>query len=192
MEKRVIEIKDNFAKYEELLIAIKNTSTRTIILDEIKSNHQNTRIKKVDVSHSTIPDNLELIIESKIENKRDFKFKLRAPKYVGIPFFRFDSDGLAHYNRLPNVELPRQKIGTPHFHRFDANGWNVAYKTEALKNENEREALMNDINLCMAHYCDESQTFYNNDVYIEVIQTPPSELDFDINNDNPTTGVEYD
>ena len=74
MEKRVIEIKENFAKYEKLLIEIKNSSSKTIILDEIKGNHNNTRIKKVDVSHSTIPDNLELIIESKIENKRDFKF----------------------------------------------------------------------------------------------------------------------
>lgn len=192
MEKPVKEIKENYAKYEELLVNTKNTSTKVIVLDEIKGNHKNTRVKKVDVEHTSISETLELIVESKIENKKDFKFKLRAPEYTGIPFFRFDSDGVAHYNRAPDVELPKQKVDTPHFHKYDEGGRNIAYKTESLEKENEKEALLNDISLCMAHYCDESQTFYNTDKYVEIVQTPPSEMDFDSNNDNPTEGVEYD
>ena len=192
MEKSVNEIKNDYPKYEELLRGIKNASTKTIILDEVKGNHQNTRVKNVDVAHASISDKLELIIESKIENKRDFKFKLRAPKYTANPFFRFDSDGVPHYNRTPNLELPKQKIDTPHFHKYDSRGMNIAYRTKALKENGTREALLNDISLCMAHYSDESQTFYNNDEYIEIIQTPSTEMDFDSNNDNPTEGVKYD
>ena len=192
MEKPVKEIRDDYTKYEELLGKTKNTSIPTITLDEVKGNHRNTRVKKVDVEHISISERLELIVESKIENKKDFKFKLRAPEFTGIPFFRFDSDGVAHYNRLPNIELPKQKIDTPHFHKYDEGGRNMAYKTESLEKESEREALLCDISLCMAHYCDESQTFYNNDKYVEIIQTPLNELDFDSNNDNPTEGVEYD
>lgn len=192
MEKPIKEIRENYSKYEELLGKTKNSSTPTITLDEVKGNHQNTRVKKVEVAHTSIPEKLELIVESKIENKKDFKFKLRAPEYTGIPFFRFDSDGVAHYNRTPDLELPKQKVDTPHFHKFDSEGRNIAYKTESLKKETECDALLNDISLCMAHYCDESKTYYNNENYVEIIQTPPTELDFDSNKDNPTEGVEYD
>ncbi|MGZ0014820.1 hypothetical protein [Yeosuana sp. AK3] len=184
-------IKSNFDKYEELLNGSKNSSTKSIYLDEIKLRHQNTRIKTVDVIHNSIPERLELIVESKIVNKKDFKFKLRAPEYTGEPFFRFDSDGVSHYNRTPDVELPKQKVDTPHFHKFDANGREIAYKTQALLDEGNKEALLNDISLCMAHYCDESNTSYKNS-YIEVVQTPITELDLDIIKDNPLEGVEYE
>lgn len=192
MEKPVKEFKEDYAKYEELLAKTKNTFIPRITLDELKRNHQNTRVKIVDVIHVSISEPLELIVESKIENKKDFKFKLRAPEYTGIPFFRFDSDGVSHYNRTPNVELPKQKIDTPHFHKYDCDGRNIAYKTAPLEEEGDKEALLNDISLCMAHYCDESQTFYDNDKYVEIIQTPLTELDFESSNDNPTQGVEYE
>mgnify|MGYP003635337381 CR=1 FL=1 len=192
MEKPVKAIQEDYSKYEELIGKTKNSLSQTITLDEVKGNHLNTRVKKVDVSHTSNSDKLELIVESKIVNKKDFKFKLRAPEFIGVPIFRFDSDGVAHYNRKRNVELPKQKIDTPHFHKYDSDGKNIAFKTDALEKENECEALINDINLCMAHYCDESNTYYNNDSYIQIIQTPPNELDFDINNDNPTEGVEYE
>ena len=192
MGKPIKEIKDNYSRYEELLGQIKNSTSNPIVLDGIKSNHSNTRIKKVKAIHSTRTERIELIVESKIINKKDFKFKLRAPEYIGSPFFRFDSDGVAHYNRIPNVELPKQKVETPHFHKFDSEGRNFAYKTPALINEGSCIALLNDISLCMAHYGDESQTYYNDDSYIKIVQTPPSEIDFEINQENPTSGVEYE
>lgn len=192
MEKCVQEIKENYSKYEELLVGTKNVSVETIILDEIKGNHKNTRVKSADVFHNSYTDYIELIIESKIANKKDFKFKLRAPNYTEKPFFRFDSDGVSHYNKSENIELSKQKVDTPHFHKYDLNGNNIAYKTEALKEKTECEALINDINLCMAHYSDESQTYYRNENYVKIIQTPSSEFDFDINKENPTEGVDYD
>jgi len=192
MEKPVKEIKENYFKYRKLLGEAKTSSVSLIVLDEIKGNHNNTRIKKVVICHSTLPDKLELTIESKVENDKDFKFNLRAPEYTDKPFFRFDSDGLSHYNRAPDIELPEQKIETPHFHKFDSKGRNIAYKTNSLKKENECKALLEDINLCMAHYCDESKTYYNKGEYIEIIQTPPNELNFDSNFDNPLEGVIYE
>ncbi len=192
MEKPVKEIKEDYSKYEQLLGEIKSSSTQVVVLDEVKKNHENTRCKKVYVAHETLNEKLELIVESKIVNKKDFKFKLRAPDYTSIPFFRFDSDGVAHYNRVPNLELPKQKVNTPHFHKYDSEGRNIAYKTISLENDSECNALLSDINLCMSHYCDESNTYYETDGYIEIIQTPPSELDFESNKDNPTEGVEYE
>lgn len=44
----------------------------------------------------------------------------------------------------------------------------------------------------MAHYCDESNTYYAQKMHLEVIQTPPSELDLNTYNDNPTEGINYE
>lgn len=192
MEEPISEIKDDYSKYEELLAGVKNTSTPTIMLDKLKENNKHTRAKSVEVTHKSISEDIELIVESKIANKKDFKFKLRAPGYILKPFFRFDSDGVSHYNRTKNIALPLQKVDTPHFHKYDKDGLNFAYKTTSLKNETECEALINDINLCMAHYSDESQTYYNDCDYIEIVQTPPTELDFKSIKDNPTEGVNYE
>lgn len=186
------EIKEDYSRYEELLNQIKNSTAKQIVLDGIKPNRVDTRIKKVETIHSTRTERIILIVESKIINKKDFEFKLRAPEFIAPPFFRFDSDGVAHYNRIPNVELPKQKVETPHFHGFNSEGRNYAYKTPALSNESSCHALLNDISLCMAHFSDESQTYYNKDGYIEIVQTPPSEIDFGIDQENPTSGLEYE
>jgi len=185
------EIKSNFKKYEALLKGYKNSSTEIVVLNQIKQRHPNQRISTTSVDHESIPEKIELIIESKIEDKRDFKFKLRAPELTGEPFFRFDSDGVSHMNGDRSIPLDERKVDTPHFHRFDEEGRNVAYKTESLKNQAEQNALINDINLFAAHFCDESNTSYNKQ-YIKVVQTPVNEFDFDTDVFNPTKGITYE
>lgn len=186
-----IQIRENFKKYEILINDLKNSTDKVIILDEIKRNHQNTRQKKTAVTHLSLDEKIELIVESDKYNKRDFKFKLRAPESFDEPFFRFDSNGRSHKNTDPNIELHEQKVDTPHFHRFDRDGRCIAYKTESLKQKSEAEALLNDISLSMAHYCDESNTYSGNN-YIEVVQVPYGEMDLNFENNNPLNGVSYD
>ena len=191
MGKINVQIKSNYKEYKELLFKNKESSERLIVLDIVKPNHRNTRTKKVRVIHSEISTNVELVVESKIENKRDFKFILKATDFSKVPFFRFDSDGLAHFNHGTGETLVKEKRETPHFHKYDCEGRNIAYHTNSLLIETEKEALLSDINLCMAHFCDESKTFYNSD-YIEVIQTPPDEIDFDTYIFNPLEGETYE
>lgn len=191
MGKNNNEIKTHFDKYEKLMGSEKNCEKKIIILDEIKNNHSDTRLKSTRVEHSTIKMEMELLIESKVYDKRSFKFKLRAKDLTVEPFFRFDSDGLAHLNKTPLIPLNELKIDTPHFHKFDNEGRNIAYQTDSLKNATTREILLNDVSLCMAHYCDESKTYYNSE-YIEIKQTPTSELDLDTDSFNPLNGVDYE
>lgn len=191
MGKNNKEIKNNYQRYVTLLEGDKFSTTDEVILDQIKANHGNTRKKLVEVQHHSIKEKIELIIESKINDKRDFKFKLRAPELTGEPFFRFDSDGVSHLNSDRSIPLDERKVDTPHFHRFDEEGRNIAYKTESLKIQAEQDALIGDINLCAAHFCDESNTSYNNK-YIKVVQTPNTELDFDTEEFNPTNGISYE
>lgn len=191
MAKNNKEIKVHFDKYEKLLDGEKNCEKKIIVLDEIKKNHTDTRLKSVKVEHPTIKMDMELLVESKIDDKRNFKFKLRAKDLTGEPFFRFDSDGVSHLNKTPLIPINELKVDTPHFHRFDDEGRNIAYQTEPLKDAKVREILLNDVSLCMAHYCDESKTYFNSE-YIEIKQTPISELDLDTDAFNPLNGVIYE
>lgn len=185
------EIKNDFKKYEALLKGYKNSSAEIVVLNQVKQRHPNQRISTTLVDHENIPEKIELIIESKIEDKRSFKFKLRAPEFTGEPFFRFDSDGVAHYNRTPSIPLPEQKIDTPHFNAFDENGKSIAYKSQALKNPGNVEVLLNDASMCMAHYCDEANIYFNKK-HIEIEQTPSGELNLNLENENPLDGVKYE
>ncbi|MCM0666401.1 hypothetical protein [Flavobacterium tyrosinilyticum] len=191
MAKNNAEIQTHFEKYEKLLGGEKNCEKKIIVLDEIKNNHSDTRLKSAKVEHPTIKMDMELLIESKVHDKRSFKFKLRAKDLTVEPFFRFDSDGVSHLNKIPLTPLNELKIDTPHFHKFDNEGRNIAYQTDSLKNPTTREILLNDVSLCMAHYCDESKTYYNSE-YIEIKQTPTSELDLDTDSFNPLNGVDYE
>jgi hypothetical protein len=191
MGKINIQIKSDYEKYEKLLFKNKQSTERLIVLTLVKPTHRNTRTQKVKVEHSEISTNVELVVESKIENKRDFKFILRASDFSKEPFFRFDSDGLAHFNHGTGEPLFKEKIDTPHFHKYDREGRNIAYHTKSLQIETEKEALLSDINLCMAHFCDESKTYYQTD-YLEVMQTPPNEINFDTHIFNPLEGETYE
>jgi hypothetical protein len=185
------EIRDNFNKYQDLVKGYKNCSFKMVELSEKRNNHPNTRQRVVNVKHEKFEDDIKLIIESKVEDKRSFKFKLRSSNLTQEPYFRFDSDGVAHYNKSENVPLPEQKIDTPHLNAFNEKGKCIAYKTSALKSQSESEAILNDISLGMAHYCDEANVYFEKE-YIEIIQVPSDELDFEFDNLTPVDGVEYE
>ena len=74
MAKNNKEIKIHFDKYEKLLGDEKNSEKRIIILDEIKKNHTDTRLKSVKVEHPTIKMDMELLVESKIDDKNEITF----------------------------------------------------------------------------------------------------------------------
>ena len=78
---------------------------------------------------------------------------------------------------------------SPHFNCFNEKGESVAYKTEQLKNEQERVAL-EDINLCMSHFCYESNIRLNDDEY-PGISILSSTLQLPIIKDDPNSGVEF-
>lgn len=191
MSKTNKEVRDNYTKYQTLVSGYKDSSVRVIELTEIRKNHPNIRQRIILVNHEKDADEIKLIVESKIVDKRSYKFKLRAEKFTAEPYFRFDSDGVAHYNKSENVPLAEQKIDTPHFNAFNDKGKSIAYKTEVLKSVKESEAILNDISLGMAHYCDEANVYYQRE-YIEIAQVPSGELNLVLDNLTPLDGVDYE
>ncbi len=177
MKRKNIDISSNFRKFEQLVVDRKNTTQKVITLDTQKQNRNDINYFESKVKHITLADEISLIIEAKVRNHSDFKFKLRCKSLTEEPYFRFDSDGVAHQNKDPEIPLREQMVTTPHFNSFDKNGRSIAYKTDKLKDEREAKAL-EDINLCFAHFCFETNLRYLIEDITEIVPTPSTELFF--------------
>jgi len=124
------DIKDQFDFFTELISIDKIVLTKTIQLEPKKSNVK-WLTGQSNIQHQTISDDIFFFIE---RSKRDAKygFKLRCPSLTSVPFFRFDSDGPAHRNNLPDIPLEEQSITTPHFNSYNKDGKPIAYKNGIL------------------------------------------------------------
>ncbi|MGX5817042.1 hypothetical protein ACWKWU_02540 [Chitinophaga lutea] len=184
------EISSNFATYEALLQQRKHTKEKILILNSTKPNRKDIRYLESIAEHTTLKRDITLIIESKIQNDKDFKFKLRCAQLSPEPFFRFDSAGAAHRNADPTIKLEEQMVTTPHFNCFDSNGRNIAYKTDELKNNGQAKAL-EDINFCFVHFCFESNTRFPTEDYSEIITTPEGQLNLGSENDDILSNINF-
>jgi len=185
-------VKDDFEFYSNLCLGDKILTVSPVELDEFKENHKGTRTKSTKVLHKIIPHDLNFIVESNISNHKDYKFKLFCLNRYNHPFFRFDSDGLTHKNNDPNIPLAEQSITTPHFHKYNQEGHETAFKTETLLNPGDTKALLEDINLGVVHFCIVANLVLSNSEYPQIVQTPTNELQLIINNDDPMRNISFD
>ena len=99
----------------------------------------NIRLKKTNsnvhfqaAKMSTEDDIFTVEIKQKIDAERHYSINLYCPTFMACrPCFRFDSDGHVHMNRNGKPLLQR-RIPTPHFHEFDEQGREIAYRTERI------------------------------------------------------------
>jgi hypothetical protein len=170
------DIRNEFEFFQELLSEEKKVQSQTILL-EAKSSNKHWLHGRSSVVHKTIEDSLSLIIE---RSNREGKYgiKLRCKNLSGEPFIRFDSDGPAHRNTDPAVPLEDQVISTPHFNTFDNLGRSIAYKSESLKKQEEADAISNDINFGVTHFCIETNTSLDNGNYPAIVDKSP-EIEFE-------------
>jgi hypothetical protein len=159
------EIKDNYEFYQELLSQKKHLKQRVLLL-EVKKNNINWMKSDCNVYHTTIEEDIFLMVESSKRVLTHYGFKLQCKSLCEEPFFRFDSDGPSHRNKKGG--LNEQKISTPHFNSYDEKGYPVAYKTEVLKNNKNAESIVGDINFGLSHFCQESNLSLEDDNFPEI------------------------
>lgn len=190
MGKEIIpEIRDDYATYTVLVKDTKIAVDKIISITK-SNNNANYIENNTDVKHISLPKEIVLIVTVKINNHKYFQFKLRCEELYKKPFFRFDSDGPTHRNYDDNIRLEEQQVTTPHFNWYDANGLNIAYKTDKLLDEKERLAL-EDIDLCLAHYCHEANIRCIDDTFPEVL-LETGELPLDMPPiDDPNANIQF-
>jgi len=183
------EIRDDFDYFLELMNGDKEVNESVIYLDQ-KPTHHDWLSKTSLVNHKTINDKIDLIVERK---KSIYKYgiKLTCTNLSKTPFFRFDSDGPAHRNTSENIPLSEQKITTPHFNTFDKTGLAIAYKSEILKQENEANAIAENIDFGISHFFQERNINTNESQTVPEIKLTVPQLFKDNIETDPLNGVDF-
>lgn len=170
------DIRDQFDYFTELLSVNKIALSKIIQLAPKRSNAK-WFLGQSNIQHETISDDIILVVE---QSKRDSKYglKLRCPSLSEEPFFRFDSDGPAHRNYLPDIPLEEQSVTTPHFNSYNSAGKSIAYKNDTLKKETEAQIIVEDINFGVSLFCMETNTKLTTGEFPIVVDKEP-EIEFD-------------
>lgn len=190
MQKVVKQIKDNYQEYCELIEGRKNVPYSPIVLDGIKKNHADFRDKVVSILHKKLNKQLDFEIEIDKYDEKRFHFNVKCKDLCGEPIFRYDSIGPTHRNSNLNIPINEQEILTPHFHKYTSDGKEIAYKTDVLKNPKQEKALQ-DITLCIAHFCTEAKIYYNKS-YPEVNPNPDTFQFQGVIDEDPLLNVKFE
>jgi hypothetical protein len=188
-QKKFPQIKENYSFYNNLLSERKSIFTEVIEINKT-GNNKNTLESIEEVTHSVASnEKMVLLVDVKVNNHDFFQFKLRYKSFVPAPFFRFDSDGETHRNKVDGLRLEDSQITTPHFHKFNENGIEIAYKTDKLLDPKESKAL-EDINLCIIHFFHESNTRLKDDDFPE-IKIMTDTLGFKMTKEDPNQNIDF-
>ena len=184
------EIRDNYPLYTTLLKDSKAVFEEIIDISIPKKSNKNFLSRdNVGIKHITLTEEILFIADVKINDHKYFHFKLKCNSLCETPFFRYDSDGSSHRNYDDNIPLSEQLITTPHFNCFNEDGIGIAYKTDQLKDDKKRAAL-EDINLCMPHFCHESNMRLNDSEFPK-ISISQGTLPLTLTKDDPNSGVDF-
>lgn len=87
-------------------------------------------------------------------DKKDCSLQILSDAFKKGVAFRYDTGGGTHKNDAPHIPLAEQSITTPHFHKYDENGYFLAYKTKLLNQPKQAEHLF-DIEFGFPYFCQE-------------------------------------
>lgn len=142
-----------YARYCQIKTAAKRVGSPQFTLKAVP-NHQGNESGDVDVSFDNGEETGRLNAEFNVDRTKSFKFRLFCDVFMDAPCYRFDSDGKKHENPTDATTPFRQRVvPAPHFHLFDMQGRNIAYRPEELcRNE---QALLSDLREALKCFCRE-------------------------------------
>lgn len=146
-------VANDYDRYRQIQSDQKQIAKPTFELHTTKT-HLKNQSGDVPVSFKEMDEKAHLNVDLNVERTKSFKFRLVCESFMETPCYRFDSDGKTHENPpAPTRTLKDRIVPTPHFHCFDDQGRNLAYRTEALK-ANE-EAFLSDSCEALKLFCEE-------------------------------------
>ncbi len=144
---------DNYDRYSKIKTAKKRMPHEVISFSQ-SATHRKERVGDADVCFDELAETCRLNVALNVERTKTFRFRLFCQALMDLPCYRFESDGSCHENpSSPDCPLPKRSVPTPHFHRYDEKGQNIAYRTEDL--DSAEAAILNDVNKAFALFCKE-------------------------------------
>lgn len=105
-----------------------------------KSNHSSSLCLGGIVTSANSFGNTVFECEIKDPQNQKFSIQLMTDKISSKVLFRLDEGGGTHRNNLPNIPLCDQIVPTPHFHKYNDQGYFYAFQSKELK---DRETPLN-------------------------------------------------
>ena len=127
-------------------------------------------------------------VEISLEDRHKYHLRIYADVFGDGPCFRFDSKGRAHSNPETGTGLRNRQVRTPHFHKFNEEGVEIAFQTATLREESESSRIVSDYKFGLEHFCQEARLTCNDGTH------PLLELEageFDLSSGDPLNGVPF-
>lgn len=163
------------------------TTNLPVVISEHKNNHPSSLYSNSIVYSSFSFGNTCLDCEIRNRDTYDYSFQIRSDRLKKQVVLRFDEGQAAHRNDIPGIPLDQQCVTTPHFHKYNSDGYLVAYKTLNLEKASQLPLSIEegfDLFLNEANICDEGidpriQITKNGNILINLQQIDPlAEINF--------------
>lgn len=181
-------IKENFTNYEAYLASRKVVAS-PFVVSEAKTNHPSSIYAETPMTSTHLFGEVDLSCEVNNTNMSDFSLRILSTIIPSKVIYRYDSDGPEHKNKVDYIPLPQQSVPTPHYHRFDSQGYLLAYQTEDMK-DNSQISNWKDIEKVFDYFCQSGNIHTNipDDKPRIVVNTGSLPLDL---GDDPTNGLNF-
>ncbi len=97
-------------------------------------------------------------------------------------------DGNAHCNPEDGSGLSKRQVLTPHFHRINDAGVEVAYRSDLLNRPSDANRIVDDCTLGLEHFCQEARLACSQQAYPDLIIKQGV---MDLSSDDPLNGVSF-
>lgn len=148
---------NNHARHEILRTGYKSSSGRGVILNPDPQRSTYRWQHRLTVTHATEPNDMHLSTHVQVQDRRCFNLALLASGFAprAVAIARFDSFGTAHDNG-PDYPLNGRSVPTPHFHKYDQQGREVAYRAPLFSTESSTESAdYQNLEAGIRCFCDE-------------------------------------
>lgn len=157
------EIIQKYYEYNNFLNSGKTVSSPVIVSDA-KGNHGTSLYSQYPLQAEPPFGNTSMTCEVRNGDHRDCSFQILSDAFAKRVVLRYDTGGGTHKNDAPHIPLAEQSVTTPHFHKYDSNGYFLAYKTDLLNDPKQAEFLF-DLEFGFPYFCQEGKIFSTGSKY---------------------------
>lgn len=184
------EILQKYKEYEEFMNSGK-TVCSPIIVSNPKGNHGTSLYSKHPLQAEIPFGNAFMTCEVRNGDHRDYSFQILSDAFTERVVLRYDTGDGTHKNNAPHIPLAEQSVTTPHFHKYDSNGYFLAYKTDLLQDPKQAKFLF-DVEFGFPYFCQEGRINSTDSRHdIPEIQIRDGNLPFKEDDIDPLEGINF-
>lgn len=148
-----------------LFMSNKKQTTMPLLVSKEKPNHKTSLYVEQTLLADSSFGETSIDCEVRDKNPLNYSFQILSNRINNRVIARLDEGNGVHRNNLPHIPLAEQEVTTPHFHKYDKNGYFVAYKTDALSAYDEKPL---DIEEGLRLFCEEEKIESSNSDLVDI------------------------